>query len=81
MQIDRLLTDIVGNGSFSGNGDKISRLEDEFSSLLESTYNGIILADDDTVLSVATSFGRIAGITPSLPVGKRVVDPDIESHL
>jgi PAS domain-containing protein len=81
MQIDRLLADIVGNGSFSGNGDKISRLEDEFSSLLESPYNGIIPADDETVLSVTAGFGRITGITPSLLVGKRIADLDIESHL
>ena len=48
---------------------------------LESSYDGIVLADAERVLSVNASFGRITGIAPSLLVGKRIAQLDAESHI
>ena len=73
-----LLLDMI---HFQEMADKVSRLEGEFSSLLESSYDGIILTDAETILSVNASFGRITGIAPSLLVGKRIADLDAESHM
>lgn len=61
--------------------DKVSRLEGEFTSLLESSYDGIILADTETILNVNAGFGRITGIAPSLLVGKKIAELDVESHV
>ena len=38
--------------------DDIHRLKNEFDSLLESSYDGIILADADSILNVNASFGH-----------------------
>ena len=53
----------------------------EFSSLLESSYDGIILADEKSILQVNASFGRITGIAPGLLIGKSINDLNTEKHV
>jgi PAS domain S-box-containing protein len=61
--------------------DAMKRLGDELDSLLENSYDGIIIADQERVLRVNSSFGRITGLAPSLLVGKRITDLDGERHV
>lgn len=62
------------------NGD-INRLKGEFASLMESSYDGIILADADSILNVNASFGRITGVAPSLLKNKKLNELDTAKHI
>ena len=61
--------------------DDIIRLKNEFASLMESSYDGIILADADSILNVNASFGRITGVAPSLLKNKKIKKLDVERHI
>jgi PAS domain-containing protein len=61
--------------------DDIHRLKSEFDSLLESSYDGIILADADSILNVNASFGRITGVAPSLLKNKKFNELDTAKHI
>jgi len=56
-------------------------IKGEFSSLLESSYDGIILADEKSILQVNASFGRITGVAPGLLIGKNIDDLNTEDHV
>lgn len=53
----------------------------EFASLLESSYDGIIVADRKSILQVNASFGRITGVAPGTIIGKKISDLEIEEHI
>jgi PAS domain S-box-containing protein len=67
--------------SFEQIDERVNRLQKELSLLLENSYDGIILADAETILNVNASFGRITGIAPSTLLGKKIADLDTESHI
>jgi len=56
-------------------------IKGELSSLLESSYDGIILSDEKSILQVNASFGRITGIAPGLLIGKNINDLNTEKHV
>lgn len=62
-------------------GEEVHRLRDEMSSLVENSYDGIIIADHENVLQVNASFGRITGVAPSLLIGKYINELDSERHV
>lgn len=44
--------------------EELRRLNDELSSLIENSHDGILITDTDQVLTVNPSFGRITGLAP-----------------
>ncbi len=67
--------------SFEQIDERVNRLQRELSLILENSYDGIILADAETILSVNASFGRITGVAPSTVAGKKIADLDTERHI
>jgi PAS domain S-box-containing protein len=67
--------------SFEQIDERVNRLQKELSLLLENSYDGIILADAESILNVNASFGRITGIAPSTLLGKKIADLDTERHV
>jgi PAS domain S-box-containing protein len=61
--------------------DEMKQLGDEMTSLLENSYDGIIIADDHQILRVNASFGRITGLAPSQLVGKQISELHSERHI
>ena len=61
--------------------DEINWVKEEFASLLESSYDGIIVADEKSILQVNASFGRITGVAPGMLTGKNIRDLDSEQHV
>jgi PAS domain S-box-containing protein len=61
--------------------DDINRLKGAFDSLMESSYDGIILADAGSILNVNASFGRITGVAPSLLINKKLNELDTAKHV
>lgn len=61
--------------------DDMKQLGDELTSLLDNSYDGIIIADDHQILRVNASFGRITGLAPSQLIGKKITDLDAERHI
>ncbi len=57
------------------------RLRHEMSSILESSYDGIVVADPRRVLRVNASFGRITGVAPSLLIGQPLEKLDVRRHV
>jgi PAS domain S-box-containing protein len=64
-----------------GVNEDVNQLKGEFTSLLENSYDGIILADGELILNVNASFGRITGLAPTQLVGKKFSELDTESHI
>ena len=60
--------------------DDINWVKEEFASLLESSYDGIIVADGKSILQVNASFGRITGLAPGMLIGKNISDLETEGH-
>ncbi|MBC8442477.1 MAG: sigma 54-interacting transcriptional regulator [Deltaproteobacteria bacterium] len=63
------------------NSDDIDRIKEEFASLLESSYDGIILADRESILQVNASFGRITGVAPGQLIGKKFNELNNKKHV
>lgn len=61
--------------------DEMKQLGDELSSLLDNSYDGIIIADERQILRVNASFGRITGLAPSQLIGKKITELDTERHI
>ena len=61
--------------------DEINWVKEEFASLLESSYDGIILADGKSILQVNASFGRITGVAPGMLIGKNISELETEEHV
>ncbi|MCF6237937.1 MAG: sigma 54-interacting transcriptional regulator [Candidatus Marinimicrobia bacterium] len=59
----------------------LQRRNDEFSSLGENSYDGILIIESETVVNVNASYGRITGLAPASLVGKKVSDLDSEKHV
>lgn len=55
-------------------------LNDEFSLLLESLYDGVLITDDEKVVTVNSSYGRITGLSGASIEGKKVFELDSENH-
>lgn len=64
-----------------GPNDDVNRIKGEFTSLLENSYDGIILADGESILNVNASFCRITGIAPTMLIGKKISELDTEKHI
>jgi len=60
--------------------DEINWVKEEFASLLESSYDGIIVADGKSILQVNASFGRITGLAPGMLIGKNINELEAEGH-
>lgn len=56
-------------------------LQKELTSLLDNSYDGIIVADNEKILEVNASFGRITGVAPSLLVEKKINELDATKHV
>lgn len=67
--------------SFEQIDERVNQLQRELSLVLENSYDGIILADAETILNVNASFGRITGIAPSTVAGKKIADLATERHI
>ena len=61
--------------------DSLKILNDEFSSLLESSYDGILTTDDEKVVKVNSSYGRITGLSAASIEGKKISELDSEKHV
>jgi PAS domain S-box-containing protein len=61
--------------------DEMKQLGDELTSLLDNSYDGIIIADHHQILRVNASFGRITGLAPTQLIGKEISDLDAERHI
>ncbi len=56
-------------------------LKEELSSLLENSYDGIVVADKDCIRKVNASFGRITGLPPSFLINKKIKELDTDRHV
>ncbi|MCF8032675.1 MAG: sigma 54-interacting transcriptional regulator [Desulfarculaceae bacterium] len=56
-------------------------LQKELASLLDNSYDGIIVADINKILKVNASFGRITGVAPSLLIDKEINKLDATKHV
>jgi len=56
-------------------------LQEELSSLLENSYDGIVVADKDCIRKVNPSFGRITGLPPSFLINKKIQELDKGRHV
>jgi PAS domain S-box-containing protein len=61
--------------------EEVDWIKEEFSSLLESSYDGIIVADGKSILQVNASFARITGVAPGPLIGKDISDLETEKHV
>jgi PAS domain S-box-containing protein len=60
--------------------DEINWVKEEFASLLECSYDGIIVADEKSILQVNASFGRITGLAPGMLIGKNISELEPEKN-
>ena len=67
--------------SFEQADERMYQLRKEVSSILENSYDGIILADEESILKANASFGRITGIAPSSLIDKKIEELDTERHI
>ncbi len=65
----------------SDSDDETNWIKEEFASLLESSYDGIIVADGKSILQVNASFGRITGVAPGSIIGKKINELETEKHI
>ena len=56
-------------------------LEEELSSLVENSYDGIVVADKDCIRKVNAGFGRITGLPPSTLLNKKIKELDTDRHV
>jgi PAS domain S-box-containing protein len=56
-------------------------LNDEFSSLVDSAYDGILTTDEEKVVKVNASYGRITGLSPAAIEGRRIAELDAKKHV
>lgn len=61
--------------------EELRRLNDELSSLIENSHDGILITDTNQVLTVNPSFGRITGLAPSSLEGRDIGALDSERHV
>jgi PAS domain S-box-containing protein len=61
--------------------EDLQRLNDEFSSLVENSYDGVLIIDTGKITHVNSSYGRITGLAPASLVGKEVSSLDSEKHV
>ncbi len=67
--------------SFAQVDERVYRLKEELSLILENSYDGVVLVDGDLIVNVNASFGRITGIAPSTLIGKTIAELDNERHI
>ncbi|MBU1276349.1 MAG: sigma 54-interacting transcriptional regulator [Proteobacteria bacterium] len=61
--------------------EELRRLNDELSSLIENSHDGILITDTHQVLTVNPSIGRITGLAPSSLEGREISELDSERHV
>ncbi|MCF8033484.1 MAG: sigma 54-interacting transcriptional regulator [Desulfarculaceae bacterium] len=61
--------------------EELQRLNDELSSLIENSHDGVLITDTYQVITVNPSFGRITGLAPSMLKGRDVSGLDSERHV
>jgi len=59
----------------------LQRLNDEFTSLVENSYDGVLIIDTEKVVKVNSSYGRITGLAPASLEGKKISDLNSEKHV
>ncbi|MCB2228007.1 MAG: sigma 54-interacting transcriptional regulator [Desulfarculaceae bacterium] len=61
--------------------EELQRLNDELSSLIENSHDGVLITDTYQVITVNPSFGRITGLAPTKLTGRDVSGLDSERHV
>jgi PAS domain S-box-containing protein len=61
--------------------EQMRQLNEEFSSLVENSHDGVLITDTNKVLRVNPSFARITGLAPSFVEGKAVTALDQGQHI
>lgn len=61
--------------------EELQRLNDELSSLIANSHDGVLITDTEKVITVNPSFGRITGLAPSSLEGKDIASLDAERHV
>ncbi len=61
--------------------EELQRLNDELSSLIQNSHDGVLITDTRKVITVNPSFGRITGLAPRSIEGKDIGALDAESHV
>ncbi|MFH1157068.1 MAG: sigma 54-interacting transcriptional regulator, partial [Pseudomonadota bacterium] len=61
--------------------ESLQILNDEFSSLVESSYDGVLTTDDEKVVKVNASYCRITGLSAASIEGKNISELDAEKHV
>ncbi|MGA8571782.1 MAG: sigma 54-interacting transcriptional regulator [Desulfobaccales bacterium] len=61
--------------------EELQRLNDEMSSLIQNSHDGVLITDTEKVVTVNPSFGRITGLAPSSIEGKDIIGLDAEHHV
>ncbi len=61
--------------------EELRRLNDELSSLIENSHDGVLITDTQQVITVNPSFGRITGLAPSSLEGRDIGALDSERHV
>lgn len=56
--------------------EEMKRLNDEFTTLLENSHDGVLIAEPQRIIKVNSSFGRITGLAPSSLEEKPLEDLD-----
>lgn len=69
------------SNSFEQIDERVHKLRKELSTILENSYDGIIVADGESILNVNASYGRITGLSPSTLVGKKIGELDVQRHI
>ena len=69
------------SGALRKQCEEAEQLRDEVSSLLENSYDGIVVADNERIIDVNSSFGRITGVPPSSLINKKLKDLDTNRHI
>ena len=61
--------------------EELKILNDEFSSLVESSYDGVLTTDHEKVVKVNSSYGRITGLSAASIEGKLISELDSQKHV
>jgi PAS domain S-box-containing protein len=61
--------------------EEMKQLNDEFSSLVDNSHDGVLITDHKRVLRVNPSFARITGLAPSSLEGKNLAELSLGDHI
>ena len=61
--------------------EEMKQLNDEFSSLVDNSHDGVLITDNRKIIRVNPSFSRITSLAPSIVEGKDVAELDLSEHI